>query len=159
MAKADPLPYIIVFAILYFISLGVLTWVLFEFNKSWQCPLNPNIWCADDFTCTNSCSVTPAGQPVNSCFEDVGTSGLASCLFGPTAPGATVCLTYSDPDNPAGDPACPCPQLMMSSTTQNCFNGCSLYLEDVPAEVACCCIPSASGCDPSRPPCPQIPQT
>ena len=152
MAKADPLPYIVVFAILFYISLGLLTWVLYEFNKAWQCPLNPNIWCADDFTCTNSCSEGNSnGQPVNSCFISVRDSGLASCLFGPMTSGATACFAYESTAS-----SCICSNIMTSPTTNSCFNSCPLHLADVPDSISCCCLPGKGGCDPNRTVCPNI---
>ena len=95
--KADPLLYIIIFAILFLITLGLLTWVLDVYNKQLQCAANPNLWCSDKWTCTQTCQLDPntnacvppqnqfqTGQPtpVNPCFcAALGTTRLASCFY------------------------------------------------------------------------------
>ena len=61
----DPLPYVIIFAILFIIALISVTWLLDVQNKSTQCALYPNYWCADNWTCNNACS---------------GNTGISSCL-------------------------------------------------------------------------------
>lgn len=147
----DPLPYIIVFAILFIIALGVFTWFLGIFYKDHACTLYPNIWCSDNWTCTTSCtgSVNPQGKPVSVCFASIGSTGLASCLYGPNAPGATVCLTAPPLGPPTGGTglACSCPTGMSNSSVLNCFNGCAINLASVGQTGACCCS------DPSNPKC------
>jgi len=141
--SADPLPYIIVFAILFLIGLGVLTWTLGVWYKSQQCAIYPNIWCSDNWTCNNNC---PTGYTGNSCFLNAtAPTGLASCIYGPDAPGAKVCLT-----TPAGTSAtatsCDCPTGMQQ--TANCFSGCSQNFSSINfgAGNSCCCKPGTSGC-------------
>ncbi|CAH6421708.1 Hypothetical protein HVR_LOCUS1348 [uncultured virus] len=161
--SADPLPYIIIFAILFLIALGLLTWVLGTFYKSHACSLYPNIWCSDNWSCNTVCPggnnpVSPQGQPVNPCFGNAAyvgpgggsASGLSSCIFGPTAMGATACFaTPSGGDTGGGGTglACDCPTGM--SGIQNCFNGCAINLTSIPtgAAATCCCN------DPNNPAC------
>jgi hypothetical protein len=139
--SADPLPYIIVFAILFLVALGVLTWTLGIWYKAQQCVLNPNIWCSDNWTCNTNC---PTGYTGNACFLNAatGSTGLASCLFGPNAPGATVCLNTP---SGTGGLSCDCPT-GMASQTNNCFAGCSQNLGSVASESTCCCKPGMAGC-------------
>jgi len=141
--SADPLPYIIVFAILFLIALGILTWVLDVLYKSYGCNFYPNIWCSDDWTCQTSCTggVNPQGLPVNSCFSSIGTTGLASCLFGPKAPGGSVCVNTPTGGPPTGGTAtsCDCPTGMQGNNVKNCFNGCGININGIGKQQVCCC--------------------
>ena len=137
--SADPLPYVIVFAILFFIVLGLLTWVLDQWFKERQCTLFPNIWCSDNWTCNNSC---PPGFPGNQCFVNPGPTGLASCIFGPHAPGATTCLVAP---SQTGGVACNCPT-GMAEQTANCFSGCAQNFSSINPATICCCAPNTPGC-------------
>lgn len=143
---ANPLPYIIVFAILFLIALGVLTWVLDVFYKSYQCGYYPNIWCSDNWTCQTKCNGVIPGTDIypNPCFGTPGSTGslsptgLASCLFGPDAPGALVCFT---PPTGGTGVACSCPTGMSGPPVLNCFNGCGIDLDSIsaPGTPVCCC--------------------
>lgn len=134
---ADPLPYIIIFAILFLVALGILTWTLDMWYKQHQCALHPNIWCSDNWTCNNPC---PTGYTGNQCFVNLGPTGLASCIYGPSAAGATACL---NPPAETGGTACSCPTGIQSAN--NCFIGCAGRLSDV-AGSDCCCCPNTAGC-------------
>lgn len=139
--SADPLPYIIIFAILFLVALGILTWTLDMWYKQHQCALHPNIWCSDNWTCNNAC--TP-GSAVSPCFVNLGPTGLASCLYGPNVAGATACIA---PPSETGGVACDCPTEMQGA--QNCFVGCASKLSDIPggsSGIPCCCCPNTAGC-------------
>jgi len=133
---ADPLPYIIAFAILFLISLGLLTWVLDVWNKANECAVFPNIWCSDNWTCNNSC---PTGLGFNECFNNVGSTGLASCIYGPNSAIATTCFTWPTGGD-TGAVACDCTQPMQQQTN-NCFSGCPNSLDAVNPETVCGCAP------------------
>ena len=141
-AKDNPLPYIIVFAILFLVMLGVLTWALGVWYKESQCVLDPNIWCSDNWTCNTSCGTGYSG---NACFVNVGSTGLASCIFGPGATGATVCLTTP---SGTGGVACDCPD-PMEAQTNNCFSGCGINFSDMNPNTRCCCQPAPPGQPPN----------
>lgn len=152
--KPNPLPYIIIFAILFLIALGVLTWVLSVFYKSYGCNYYPNIWCSDNWVCQNNCTngiITGTNIPANSCFTNATVPGLASCLYGPNAPGATVCLNppTNGPSTGGTGLACNCPTGMEGSQVMNCFNGCGSNLDSIqtPGTPVCCCN------DPNNPNC------
>lgn len=136
--SADPLPYLIVFAILFLILLAVLTWVLDLYNKAHKCPLEPNIWCFDDWVCNNNCTggVDAQGRSVSTCFEQATSpTGLASCLYGPQSNTASLCFT--PPTTGTGGLACDCtPE--MTSTRSNCLSNCPSTLDDVPTDAVCC---------------------
>jgi hypothetical protein len=136
--SADPLPYIIFFSILFFVALGVLTWTLSTWYKEHQCVLYPNIWCSDNWTCNNPC---PTGHTGNQCFVNLGPTGLASCIFGPNAPGSRDCLA-TPPGT--GGLACDCPTGMQS--IPNCFAGCADSFNDLTTNSQCCCCPDTAGC-------------
>ena len=154
---ANPLPYIIVFAILFLIILGLLTWVLDIFYKNHQCTLYPNIWCSDNWSCNNVCpggtSPVANGLPVNPCFGNTayvgptgeGGTGLASCIFGPTAMGATACFVTPSGGPPTGGTGLSCDCIPEMSFTQNCFSGCAINLTSVTGTTGgsgspvCCC--------------------
>lgn len=140
----NPLPYSITFAILFLILLGILTWVLDVWYKQNQCALEPNIWCSDNWTCNNTC---PTGLSVNECFINSGSTGLASCLYGPNAPGARIC--FNTPSG-TGGLSCNCPT-NMTTQTNNCFSGCPQNLRSIPSNANCCCNPSTPGCITSCP--------
>lgn len=141
--RANPLPYIIVFFFLFLISLVALTWMLGVFYKSHACSGNPNIWCSNTWTCNNVCKgddnpINPQGANVNACFGNTGfgTTGLADCLFGPTAMGSQVCFnapTGSD----TGAVSCDCPTGMQQ--IRNCFNSCPQNLQDLSSGTAGIC--------------------
>ena len=136
---ANPLPYIISFAVLFVVTLVVLTWVLDVFYKAQACGTYPNIWCSDTWTCTNNCpgAVNPSGYPVSQCFENVGTTGLSSCLFGPNAAGATACYF-----TPSGDGGLSCDCVASMQNTPNCYSGCAQSLDDITGP--CCCDQSVN---------------
>ena len=134
--QINPLPYTIVFTLLFIVTLGVLTWTLGKFNQRNQCALYPNIWCSDNWNCNTSCTGgTSSAGPVNNCFSSVGPTGLGSCLFGPNAPGATVCL--NPPTGTSDQPSCDCPNNMQS--TPSCFSGCGQSLDDISGLSGLCC--------------------
>jgi hypothetical protein len=145
---SDPLPYVICFAVLFIISLGLLSWSLGVYNKSVQCVFNPNLWCSDNWQCEVQCSCanatgstgsTPQCLTVNQCFNGGYTAtGLASCLFGPTAMGATTCLPPTGPTGDSSLLACPCIDPM--TQTFNCFSGCPIGLTGITGLYAggCC---------------------
>lgn len=159
----DPLIYIIIFAILFLITLGLLTWVLDVYNKQHQCVLDPNIWCADTWNCQNSCdssggpgtcvatnSTTGETFGVSPCFctEATGATGLASCLFGSNAPGATICVNPGT-GGETGTGSCMCPE-GIQTTQSNCFHNCYQSLSDLANSqdpnqptTNCCCTPTA----------------
>lgn len=139
---ANPLPYIIVFAILFLVALGILTWVLDVYSKQHSCALHPNIWCSDNWTCNNSC---PTGSGYNACFNNVGSTGLASCLFGPDSSIATTCLNLPTGTGGTGAAACDCVS-GIQQTVSNCFSGCAANLGDISNDVICCCQPGTPGC-------------
>lgn len=138
MADVNPLPYIIVFAILFILGLVALTWTLDEWYKSNRCADNPNVWCSDNWTCNTSC---PTGSGYNVCFENLGTTGLSSCLFGPNSVTAALCYT-----TPTGTTATSCDCTAGMQAANNCFSGCASNLSNVPESVNCCCCPGQAGC-------------
>lgn len=145
---ADPLPYVIVFALLVFIWLAIVTWTLDVWFKANQCASLPGIWCSDTWTCNNSC---PTGPNTNPCFTAFGTAanGLASCIWGPNAPGATVCL-FAPTGGTAGTTAadevsCTCTTGMQLAP--NCFSACAQNLSSIDTSISqCCCCPGMVGC-------------
>ena len=156
-ASANILPYIIVFAILFFVMLVALSWTLSIWSKSNQCAGYPNIWCADDWVCNTSC---PTGYTGNSCFVENSATGLASCLMGPDSAQATLCFNFAT--GTTGALACECTNAM--SDTQNCFSGCPQTLSDInnsSPNFTCCCNDKASPdnpnprCTPDQPACKQ----
>lgn len=141
MDEINPIPYLITFAILFLILLGVFTWALSIWYKEFQCGSNPNIWCNDDWTCARACTI----EPVDDCFKNNNKPGLASCLYGPNSAAATAC--YIPPtDGDPNTPACTCPVLM--TNTDNCFSGCPSGLSDVNALYGrnCCCSTNDPSC-------------
>jgi hypothetical protein len=161
MAKqVNPLPYIIVFIILFITSLIVLTWMLDVFNKNIQCTMEPNIWCSDEWYCQSACTGGQSVEgPVSSCYENAGPSGtvgytgitgLANCLFGPNAPGATVC--FEQPAQTGATAlACDCPTILQSGVG-SCLSGCPLNLNSVNNATVCCCN-EGPGCTKNAPEC------
>lgn len=134
---ANPLPYIIIFALLFLVALGVLSWALSVFYKASQCNLDPTIWCSDNWTCQNACTLsnpddsntcqTSGGQPVDPCFckninSSGGITGMASCI-------TTAINSYcaASPDPTTGDCACPAP----INAASNCLKGCPNQLSQV----------------------------
>lgn len=135
----DPLPYVIGWAILFLVFLSLLTWSIGLNYKATQCIGNPMIWCSDNWVCNNkTCS---KGNTVSPCFSQIGETGLASCLYGPSAAGATAC--YAPPANTTDDTsalACNCPHPLTS--TLNCFSGCgsNIYnISDIQKSDGGCC--------------------
>lgn len=138
--EIDPLPYYITFAVLFIIALAVLTWALGVWYKSNQCAAEPNIWCSDNWTCTQNC---PPSLDYNVCFSTgTGVTGLASCLYGPKSPQATVCLT---PTGPTGSVACNCPTQTAESLS-NCLSNCPAINGNINPSTVCCCNPGSPGC-------------
>lgn len=148
--------YIVAFAIQFLVILGLLTWVLGVYYQNNSCGYYPNIWCSDMWTCNNVCQggdnpVNSKGLPVNPCYGQtayLGTTGLASCVFGPDAPGATVCL-QAPTGPPTGGTAlgCDCIPQMQGSAVENCFNGCAANLDEIGSGGVCCCNdPNNSAC-------------
>lgn len=141
-AIADPLPYIIVFAIMVLVALGVLTWTLSVWYKTSQCAVYPNVWCSNNWTCNNSCAGTTG---FNSCFTDygTGTTGLALCLMGPDSTQGQLC--FQMPTGGTGDDvSCDCiPEIQKA---QNCFSQCAQDFKSMGASTQCCCCPGTDGC-------------
>lgn len=138
--SADPLPYIITFAVLFLIALAVLTWTLDIWSKAHSCGLDPNIWCSDNWRCNSNCS--PADN-FNPCFQHgTNPTGLASCLYGPNASGATAC--FVPPTSGITGLSCDCPSGMENST--NCFSQCASNFGDMAPNTGCCCCPGTPGC-------------
>lgn len=133
-------PYIIVFAILYIVFLVVVTWALRIYSEAYQCSANLNIWCYDDWRCTNQCPDTRLD--VNPCFRDpraTGPTGLASCIWGPNNPRAQAC---QPPEDAPPDPnllACDCPADL--NAVDSCLRGCPSKIENIaegPQGICCC---------------------
>ena len=139
----NPLPYIIVFAFLFVIGLIALTWTLDVWYKANQCVTFPNVWCSDTWVCNNSC---PTGE-FNACFASTGTTGLASCLFGPNSAVANVCFNI-----PSGDTGLSCTCSTGMAATNNCFSGCAQNFDSITGNPICCCkegpncTPNAAEC-------------
>lgn len=136
MAKADPLPYVIIFAILFIVALIVTTWVIGTWYQSYQCASDPNIWCSDTWVCNTPC---PTGtSEISPCYSMNAATGLASCLYGPNSMLATVCLTTAPTGGTGttGTHVCNCPSL--TANAQNCLAGCALSLAAVPSGTNCC---------------------
>lgn len=141
--SASPLPYVIVFALLFLVMLVVLAWVLDMYKKVHNCATVPNIWCFDTWVCNNSCpagptgtAVDPSGNTVNGCFTNAtNPTGLSSCLFGPESIQATLC--FNENGTPTGGVACDCTELMQSQLV-NCLSNCPRTIDDVPDNAVCC---------------------
>lgn len=131
--KPNLLPYFFAFFILFIIALVALTWMLDKWNLAYQCHIDPGIWCYDDWTCNKSCS------GFDPCFQAVGATGLASCLYGTTSAAANYCKP-----NPGDSISCTCPASMQNAN--NCFSNCAGTLGDVKSGAVCCCKPGAPGC-------------
>lgn len=139
--SADPLPYIILFAILFLISLAVLTWTLDVWSKAHSCALYPNIWCSDNWSCATNCS---SGYSGNQCFVNgMNSTGLSSCLFGPNAAGATACF-FTPTGGTAGSLSCECTPAMTAAP--NCFSQCAQSFGNIAQNIPCCCCPGTKGC-------------
>lgn len=139
----NPLPYIIIFAVLFLITMAVATWTLDLWYKANQCAIYPNIWCSNNWTCNNSCTGGQTGQ-YNSCFYDygTGTTGLALCLMGPNSVQGQLCF---NPTGPTGSTSCDCVAPMQSAN--NCLAGCPQNLNAITGNPTCCCN------DPNNPNC------
>lgn len=137
--SADPLPYIITFAVLFLVALAVLTWTLDIWSKAHECGLDPNIWCSDNWRCNSNCLPT---DPYSSCFlNGTNASGLASCLYGPNAFGATAC--FVSPIEGTGL-SCECPIEM--NNARSCFSQCARNFGDIGRNSSCCCCPGTDDC-------------
>jgi hypothetical protein len=137
------IPYIILFAILVLVILGLLTWVIDLMNKDRNCNFNPKIWCDDGWRCQKNCenSTDPAGNPVSPCFEKaVLISGLASCLYGTSSVSATYCV--NDPTD-KDKPLCDCPDSYNSS--KNCLANCGSSISSIGPGTLCCCDAQTTG--------------
>lgn len=139
----NPLPYVIVFAILVLIGLIILTWTLDVWFKANQCFNLPNIWCSDTWTCNNAC---PANYAGNSCFITTGTAtvGLASCIYGPNTSTAKLCFAAPTGGTPgsSGADATSCACTPGMSSTNNCMSGCAPNLKSISSggqQPTCCC--------------------
>ena len=141
---ADPLPYFIVFGILFIIALVALTWAISVWYRQFQCSIYPNIWCSDSWTCNSSCGNTR--PDINTCFDNIQSTGLASCLYGPNAPGAHVCFAAPTGCSGSSCLACDCPTGM--TNIPNCFSGCARTLSSVAGSQAKCCCKSGNNCTP-----------
>jgi len=129
---ANPLIYVIIFAILFLVALGVLTWTLSVYYKSSQCALDPNIWCSDSWTCQNVCQLADPntcldqnGNSVNGCFcsnvtPSGGITGIAKCIN-------DNINNYCTPD------ACDCPSAVQQAG--NCVNGCPTQASAINADT------------------------
>lgn len=140
--SADPLPYVIVFAILFLGALATLTWALDVWYKANQCAVYPNFWCSDNWTCNNSC---PTGQNFNSCFNNIQGTGLASCLFGPHSAIATTCFVAPTGTTGGTGLSCECTSGMQNAP--NCFRNCATNFQTTNSngDAICCCV-SGPGC-------------
>jgi hypothetical protein len=145
---ANPLPYIITFAIMFLIMLAVLTWVLVVYNQMYSCGLNPNIWCFDDWQCNKVCTPdSPGAIGASPCFSDAaiatGPTGLYGCVLGPDAAAATYCNGTGTTDDT--QPLCNCPAPVEG--VSNCLTGCATTLGGVGGTDVCCCT------NPNNPAC------
>jgi len=143
---ADPLPYIIVFAVMVIISLVAITWTLDVWYKATQCVLDPNVWCSNNWTCNNTCPTT--GQ-YNECFTVTGGTGLALCLMGPDSAQGQLCFNIPNDDTVS----CECTPEMQAAP--NCFSSCARNFESVgqSGSDSCCCTPGTKGCKNTDPTC------
>lgn len=146
------IPYIIVFAVLFIISLILLTWMLDVWYKSRTCQYNSEIWCSDNWICNTKAtkqegaafSTCPSSSgendgPINiysECFTEADKPGLASCLFGLTSHIATICGATASKD----DKTCGCPPADLYTETGNCLLNCAN------PNYNCCCCPGQTGC-------------
>lgn len=145
----DPLPYIITFAILFVITMAVLTWALYEWYQSQQCGLEPNFWCSDDWVCGTGCTAGATGDApdTSACFYSLqigstGYQGIGSCLYGPESSIALSCGNHGQPAG-SGVPLCAC---VIQAGANNCLSGCPTSLAGQNAS-RCNCVPTAkNGC-------------
>jgi hypothetical protein len=123
-------PYLLSFLLLEILFLVVLTWAIYEFYKSLNCNIDPNIVCYDDWYCEN-----PPSSPSNQCFSGAGsgTTGLASCLYGTGSALATTCF---GPELQPDKTLCDCPSSMQSQTL-NCFSQCPSSINSVNPDTTC----------------------
>jgi hypothetical protein len=125
---ANPLPYIIIFAILFLVALGVLTWALSVFYKASQCNLDPNIWCSDNWTCQTACPSTDPNDP-NTCYTPLAPNGAGPvdpCFCKNISPdggvtGMAGCIN-TQINNYCTAESCACPDPIAGAN--NCLNGC-----------------------------------
>ena len=133
----NPLPYVIVFAILVIALLVVLAWFLSLLNKNKECSYSPKMMCSNEWRCETNC---PTGSNHNVCFEN-GTRnvGLAECLIGLGSTTNDYC--QSRPGVSIHDPFCDC----IVDSGLNCMSGCPRKFGDMTTPI-CCCVPGSAGC-------------
>lgn len=108
-----PLVYVAVFVALSSVTLIMWIFVLWEYERAFQCVTYPSFWCWDDWVCEEPCP----NNTQSPCFDDATSpsSGLLSCLIGL-------------PSQTCGDGvACVCD--MPLEDTDNCFQGCPQSLQ------------------------------
>lgn len=148
----NPLPYILIFAALFLIAMGVATWTLGVWYKANQCAIYPNIWCSNNWTCNNSCTGAQSSQ-YNPCFSEygTGTTGLAVCLMGPNSTQAQLCFSVPTGAT-AGTTSCDCVPPLQGAN--NCLSGCPSSLANITGTPVCCCNdPNNPNCTPNNPAC------
>jgi len=139
----SPLPYVVIFAILVIILITVITMAIYYWSKAHMCGVNPHIWCSDNYTCNQSCEAGSIGH--SECFnaDHLTDHGLASCLYGPDAPGAGLC--FNPPTTGTNELACDCVS-EMNDQSNNCFSGCASKIGAVNQNTVCCCTPGKADC-------------
>lgn len=142
---ASELPYVIVYAVLFFVIIGLGLYIMHLYMTLHYCQTDPNIWCYD-YECAVQCplntatppqAINPSNQVVNICYNSTaGFSGLVDCLYGPNSAQANACI--ADPTTPDTDePACPC----AIGGTSNCLAGCAQTITSpLLAGTTCCCV-------------------
>ena len=126
---------------------GLLVWVLIEYRKVHEMYNHPVIWC-HDWQCNTQCPASvvegshkkgnDTPKKTNPCFRTNHDKGLAECLYGPKATGATSCYNPRDPD---WKDKCLC----HNTGNNSCLSGCAETFDDLPADTTCCCVPG-DGC-------------
>ena len=141
--QSSPLPYIIIFALLVIILVVAITFAVYYWSQSHLCGTQAHIWCSDTWTCTTACAAGSTGH--STCFNqpNLGATGLASCLYGPTASGAHLC--YDPPTTGTDGVSCEC-TAEMAAQTSNCLSGCASKISAVNPNTVCCCKPGVAGC-------------
>jgi hypothetical protein len=120
--------YLGIVTILFLAILVLWYFALGFYYKAYECSIDPNIWCWNDFTCNVACGTNdiPCGTSVSvsaSCY-DLTSPSLPECLYGPTTNLATQCLSSNDSDN------CTCP-VPLDNDANNCFEGCPFGTKNV----------------------------
>lgn len=124
---ADPLTYVIIFSILFVITLIVLTWTLYEWYQNYQCGSHPNIWCSDEWVCNEVCT-TGHGPTGTNCY--LSNDNLASCLYGPNSAIANLCA-----NNGQGQATMPLCECIVAGN--NCLSNCPLTIDRVSTNCGC----------------------